>query len=49
MQEQKLSNFTQKIRNAEKGNREGEQDPVREFHLARCNFAATSYADLNIT
>ena len=36
----------QKIINAEEGNLEGERDPIREFHIPRCNFAATSYADL---
>ena len=27
---------------------EGERDPVREFHLPRCNFAAASYTDLKV-
>ena len=36
----------QKIRYAEEENQEGEQDPVRKFHLLWCNFAATSSTDL---
>ena len=41
-------NSIQKIRNVEKGNQEREPDRVRDFHLPRCNFAATSYTDLII-
>ena len=44
----KAVNIIQKIRYAEEGNQEGERDPVRKFHLPRCNFAPTSYTDLII-
>ena len=41
----KAVDIIQKIRYAKERNQEGEQDPVREFHLPRCNFATTSYID----
>ena len=41
----KAVDIIQKIRYAEERNLGGEQDPVREFHLPRCNFATTSYID----
>ena len=44
----KVVNVIQKARYAEEGNQEEERDPVWELHLFRCNFAATSYADLII-
>ena len=42
----KAVHIIQKIINAEEGNQEGERDPIREFHIPRCNVAAASYADL---
>ena len=42
----KAVNIIRKIKYADEGNQEGERDPVRKFHLSRCNFAATSYTDL---
>ena len=38
----KAVHIIQKMRYAEEGNQVREQDPVRKFHLRRCNFAATS-------
>ena len=44
----KAVNVIPKIRYAEVGNQEGERNPIREFHLPRCTFAATSHTDLII-
>ena len=44
----KAINIIHKIRNAKKGNQERELDPVQEFHLPKCTFAAASYTDLMI-
>ena len=38
----KAVHIIQKILNAEEDNQKGERDPVREFYIPRCNFAATS-------
>ena len=44
----KAVNVIQKIRSGKEGNQKRERNPVREFHLPRCNLAATSYTDLII-
>ena len=42
----KAVNVVQKTRYAEVGNQDGERDPVREFYIPRCKFAATSYVSI---
>ena len=44
----KAVNVIQKTRYTEEENQEGEGNSVRDFHLPRCNFAATRYTDLLI-
>ena len=44
----KADYIIEKIRYAVEGNQDGERDPVREFYLPRCNFAATLCTNLKI-